>query len=307
MRVSWLIRNLGHGTYATLSKKRFDTECRRFHLLMVTVNRENWKSSGGSRASEQFCQWFSHSLTMRLAYQLSPFTHLSPRFHFRFEWMQKALEKTAHSLHFPHCSFSFLCWNWPSADETVDIMCLLTLMTITEMFRDILLLMNLTFQAKLTGCKFYANLIRYTYNNLAICLNMSQFIELIMFVLMGTGMTILVLFNFITLRLYNIFPFFMWCVFPTVSLAVIGVIQATVPVYLEIGRQAEQFVKNMKWASVGHTFYSKYIGKRTRAMFPLRFNVGLPGFTFFSFMQSTRVTYYEVIMVHTLNLIIAVP
>jgi len=51
MLVSWVIRKLGHGTGTTLSTKRFDTQCRRFHLLMVTVNRENWLSSGGGRAS----------------------------------------------------------------------------------------------------------------------------------------------------------------------------------------------------------------------------------------------------------------
>jgi len=130
MRVSWLLRKLEHGAYATLSKKRFDTECRRFHLLMLTVNRENWRRSGGSPASEQFLQWFSHSLTMRLASQLSPFTHLSPRFHFRFEWMQTALGKTDHSLHFPHRSFSFLCWQWPSADEIVDILFWIALSTV---------------------------------------------------------------------------------------------------------------------------------------------------------------------------------
>jgi len=41
MLVFWLIRKLGHGASTTLSTKRFDTKCRRFHLLMVSVKEEN--------------------------------------------------------------------------------------------------------------------------------------------------------------------------------------------------------------------------------------------------------------------------
>jgi len=40
MRDSLQIRKLEHGTDTTLSTKRFDTLCRQFHLLMVSVNRE---------------------------------------------------------------------------------------------------------------------------------------------------------------------------------------------------------------------------------------------------------------------------
>jgi len=107
MRGFRLIRKLGHEISTTLSTKRFDTKCRRFHLLMVTINRENWRSSWGSRMSERFFQWLSHLLAMRFESQLSPLTHLSRRFHFRFERMQKALGNTARSRDFPYCSFIF--------------------------------------------------------------------------------------------------------------------------------------------------------------------------------------------------------
>jgi len=58
MLVSWMIRKLGHGTGTTLSTERFDTQCRRFHLLMVTVKRENWRISVGSRASERASNFY---------------------------------------------------------------------------------------------------------------------------------------------------------------------------------------------------------------------------------------------------------
>jgi len=62
IRVFRLIRRLVQETSTTLSKKRFDTKCRRFYLLMVTITRENWTSSGGSRASNGFPQCFLLSL-----------------------------------------------------------------------------------------------------------------------------------------------------------------------------------------------------------------------------------------------------
>jgi len=45
MRNSVRINIKGHGTRTTQSTNWFDTKCRQFHLLMVTVNRENWRSS----------------------------------------------------------------------------------------------------------------------------------------------------------------------------------------------------------------------------------------------------------------------
>jgi len=82
MRDSVRLRMYRRGTNITLSTKRFDTLCRQFHLLIVTGNRENYRSSECSRVSKRFSRWFLHSLNMRFESQLSPLAHLSPRFNF---------------------------------------------------------------------------------------------------------------------------------------------------------------------------------------------------------------------------------
>jgi len=46
------------------------------------------------------------------------------------------------------------------------------------------------------------------YNKLIICINVLQLVEIIGLYYLGAGMLFLVLFNFIVIRLYNIFPFF---------------------------------------------------------------------------------------------------
>jgi len=69
--------------------------------------------------------------------QPPPLIHLSPRFHLRFEQIQNALGKTACSRDFPHCSFSFFCWQWPLADKIVDILCRIAVSTMWYLSRDL--------------------------------------------------------------------------------------------------------------------------------------------------------------------------
>jgi len=42
-------------------------------------------------------------------------------------------------------------------------------------------------------------------------------------------------------------------------------------------------------------------------LFPMRFNVGLPGYVLFSLSKSVKVSYYGAILCHTINLIMCVP
>jgi len=111
-------------TISTISSS--DGQCQQRKL------KEKWGKSC-ERASLSMSQWSSHLLTMRFESQLPPLTHLSPRFNFRLEHMQKALGKTAPSCDFPHFSFSFLCWQWPSEDEIVEIVCRIALSTLWYM------------------------------------------------------------------------------------------------------------------------------------------------------------------------------
>jgi len=49
----------------------------------------------------------------------------------RISWWvnAKLIERIARSRDFPHCSASLLCWQWPSADEIVDIVWRISLST----------------------------------------------------------------------------------------------------------------------------------------------------------------------------------
>jgi len=143
------------------------------------------------------------------------------------------------------------------------------------------------------------------YNSLIICMNMSQFVELVSIVLMATGMVILITLNFFILRLYNAFPFLIWCLFPFINFIIVGVIQFIVPKGVAIAESAETFVDYIKLR--GKLFSTKYIAKRTQALIPLEIKLGFPGYIFFSFKKSTKSTYYTAILNHTLNLVLAVP
>jgi len=46
---------------------------------------------------------------------------------------EKLIERIARSRDFPHCSFTFLSCQWPSADKIVDIMCRIALSTVCHM------------------------------------------------------------------------------------------------------------------------------------------------------------------------------
>jgi len=146
------------------------------------------------------------------------------------------------------------------------------------------------------------------YNHFSICTNISQFIELVVFVLMGIGLAILVLFNFVTLRLLHAFPFIVWCFFPGVSVTVVLPIQVTFPRFVKLTQDEDMLVHRMKLT--GDLFRNRFIEKRVKGFRPHRVNVGLPGYALFSFNESTKITllyYYDIILNNTINLIVAVP
>jgi len=143
------------------------------------------------------------------------------------------------------------------------------------------------------------------YNKLIICVNVLQLVEIIGLYYLGSGMLFLVLFNFIIIRLYNIFPFFFWCVFPVLDVIFIGVIQLTVPQCVAFANLAAKWKAHL--ILLAGKRKSPYMRKRTRAMYPLRVNVGVPGYiTLFSFEKTTKVSYYGAILCHTINLTMAV-
>jgi len=121
------------------------------------------------------------------------------------------------------------------------------------------------------------------YNTLIICMNMSQFVELVAMVLMATGMVLLVIFNFITIRLYNFFPFLIWCYFPFINVIIVCAIQMVVPRSVVIAQSSNTFVQYMKLR--GKLCESRYVAKRMHAFIPFRVNAG---YIFFYFKKSTK-------------------
>jgi len=141
------------------------------------------------------------------------------------------------------------------------------------------------------------------YNKFIICSHMCEFNAIVSLFLMGMGMLILVMFNFITIRMHNFFPFYIWCFFPAVSVIVVGTIQILVPQCVATTELAAKFKMLLILASEK----SSHRRRKTRAMSPLRINVGLPGYVLFSLSKSIKVSNYGAILCHTINLILAVP
>jgi len=143
------------------------------------------------------------------------------------------------------------------------------------------------------------------YNKLVLCVNVLQLVEIIALLLMGAGLIMLVLWNFIIIRMYDFFPFSIWCCFPVLDVIVIGVIQLTIPQCVTFANLAAKWKAHLILTADKRR--SPYERKRTRAMYPLRVNVGIPGYiNLFSFGKSTKVSYYGAILCHTINLTMAV-
>jgi len=143
------------------------------------------------------------------------------------------------------------------------------------------------------------------YNKLVICVNELQFAEIVVLFLMGAGLLCIILFNFITIRMCNLLPFFLWIFFPVLSVIIFGVIRLTVPPCVAFANLAEKFKAQLIVAA--NKLKSPYMRKRARAIYLLRINVGFPGHVFFPFGKSTKVSYYGTVICHTINLVMAVP
>jgi len=183
----------------------------------------------------------------------------------------------------------------------------LSFITLVHMSQDLSQLVNDKLESYSHHSSLWMN-IRWNllcYNRLVICSNVLQLVEIIALIFMGAGMLFLVLFNFIIIRMYDFFPFFVWCCFPVLDVIVILVIQLTVPQCVACANLGAKWKAHL--IEVADKQKSPYMRKRTRAMYPLKTNVGVPGYiVLFSFGKSTKVTYYEAILCHTINLIMAV-
>jgi len=138
-----------------------------------------------------------------------------------------------------------------------------------------------------------------------ICVNVLQAVEIVALFMMVAGMLILFLFNFIIIRMYHFFPFLIWCFFPVLNVIFIGVIQLIVPQCVSFAILAAKCKAQLILRAKKQKY--PYMIKRTKAVFPLRINVGIPGYVLFMFGKSTKVSYYGGLVCHTINLIMGVP
>jgi len=121
MRDSLRIRKLGHGTDTTLSTiSSADGHCQQRQV------NEKWGKSRERASLSMILPFAQHEIQISTFPTLSLFSQLLLPV-----WANvKSIAKFARSRDFSHFSFTFLCWQWPSADEIVDIVCRIALSTV---------------------------------------------------------------------------------------------------------------------------------------------------------------------------------
>jgi len=148
------------------------------------------------------------------------------------------------------------------------------LLTLIDMIQNLLQLVNEKLESNTFWVNLKWNLI--CYNKLVICINVLQFVEIIALFLMEVVMLVIVLFNFIIIRMYNSFPFLVWCFPPVLNMILIVGVQVTIPQCVAFANDCAKWKAHLIIAADERQ--SPYMRKRTRAMFPLRVNVGVPGY-----------------------------
>jgi hypothetical protein len=133
--------------------------------------------------------------------------------------------------------------------------------------------------------------------------------------LMGFCGLISVFINFTALKLYEILPIYIYLPFPIVAVIILTAFDFVLPVTAKVNEISTGIL--VKWSvDVLNVFkedantskrFLLYKRKIVSSISPIRVFAGIGGNNFFWFMKSTKITFYDNIVTHTINLLLNVP
>lgn len=122
--------------------------------------------------------------------------------------------------------------------------------------------------------------------------------------LMGLGLILCILFNFVSIKLYNVVPMPLYLCFPPVAVVIPLIIDTLLPFGISVNDKADKL--KIKW---GRKLVSssdlKYIRRRVLAINPLHIPCGILGFKFFKLTKSIKVWFYDQILNYTITALLS--
>jgi hypothetical protein len=136
----------------------------------------------------------------------------------------------------------------------------------------------------------------------------SMITDLMLLITVGIALGAVAVLNFVTFKMYSLFPFAFYLIFPFGNCFIMGLIQMLVPNLMNLYENSRSLLEKMSYKGlIRPHMANRYNRRRLKALRPWRFYAGFRGYNLFYFTQSSRVTYYENIINYTINLMFAVP
>lgn len=135
-----------------------------------------------------------------------------------------------------------------------------------------------------------------------------EFLEIasnVIFLLMGQGILLLVMFNFITLKLYGHVPSALYPAAPSVSILLPIVIQTLLQMLIDVFEDASR-LKNRWDKELGDFGGVKYLKRRLRAVRILRWYAGIFSFKLYDLKQQVKPIYYYTIVNYTITALLSI-
>ncbi|OXA47694.1 hypothetical protein Fcan01_17752 [Folsomia candida] len=119
-------------------------------------------------------------------------------------------------------------------------------------------------------------------------------------ILMGLGLLLSVVFNFVTIKLYSVIPMPLYLYFPSVSVLIPVIIEALLPFGISLNVKAVQ-LRN-KWdRQLERCGDRKYVRRILRAIKPFCINCGVAGYNVLKLVKGTKVWFYEQLLNYTIS------
>jgi hypothetical protein len=127
---------------------------------------------------------------------------------------------------------------------------------------------------------------------------------------MSAGLFLSITFNFVSIKLYNILPIYLYVYFPSVSVLIICVDNIRLS-YQYLTYQISEKLKR-DWPTeirngVDSNYKRNIALRKVRSIRPIKFFVGVNWLNFFWIDKSTKGIYRFNIIIHTINLCLSVP
>lgn len=131
----------------------------------------------------------------------------------------------------------------------------------------------------------------------------------VLFLRDAVGLLSSIIFISATLRTYNVLPFLFYMFFPSAAVIVIIVIALMIPIAQGVNDMSKKFIR--VWLAKIRVCEARgtrnFLRRVVRSLRPQALYVGIFGFRLFAITRSNKVTYYDAIMMYTMNTMMGVP